>query len=421
MLYERYENAFSSRQLTGASKGGRMRFLDDRINFQMKNNKITFILFLSLLSVGGFSRADQISSPLVFDEYFSPHVGASFARSLKGMYSKALPYDSERQSHRLLRLLVELPVIDLNLAVINHEVFGHGFRLREFNAKNIRYKIKFLSGSAGSDTAFAINKRIGVTIGGIEASDVMAKQIRRDWQTSGSIALHEAPMYFAGSIDQLNYIYLTKDSTGHDINHYVSEINTLYGKNILTKRKLKQWASLGFLDPFLWYSMISMGEYVQSNQQSYAFPMLSLSQELKYLPGLRMVLTPHGPEAQFNNYFKYKDAVPFELSVNYGVLSERRSWSIALESSRLLTLEKTFDVGARFMVWKQPKIFDTDVNLITAAVKNKAGGLLTLLGQYRVTKHAAVLMEAGYKTAGFAQAEKFKGSPIFRAGFRWHA
>ncbi|CEO17771.1 hypothetical protein RMONA_07095 [Rickettsia monacensis] len=65
--------------------------------------------------------------------------------------------------------------------------------------------------------------------------------------------------YLWTRLDQASYIFSTKfdgkeDKSGKDINEYVKAINSIYGKNYITKNKIRSYAYLDLFDPFLVYS-----------------------------------------------------------------------------------------------------------------------------------------------------------------------
>lgn len=70
-----------------------------------------------------------------------------------------------------------------------------------------------------------------------------------------------------------------KDKDGNDINAYVKAINSIYGKNYITKNKIRSYAYLDLFDPFLVYSGYSFVMNTNLND----IPMIELGPVKYYL------------------------------------------------------------------------------------------------------------------------------------------
>ncbi|WP_044282799.1 hypothetical protein [Candidatus Amoebophilus asiaticus] len=71
--------------------------------------------------------------------------------------------------------------IGSRLSTVNHEIFGHGFRVRSLGGSVDGYKFSFGGDGATSFTIRysknEIDKIVLINIGGIEANKVLAKEI----------------------------------------------------------------------------------------------------------------------------------------------------------------------------------------------------------------------------------------------------
>ncbi|CAK6518970.1 MAG: hypothetical protein IRF12RH_08015 [Rickettsia helvetica] len=189
----------------------------------------------------------------------------------------------------------------------NHEIGGpNGARAREFDLKVIKYEVDPFEGTtyfkAKDFNSLQVYKQIAIDTGGIQASHLLSENIKDRYMVSNKINPTYGIGYLWTRLDQAGYIFSTKfndkDKSGNDINAYVTAINSIYGKNYITKNKIRSYAYLDLFNPFLFYS----GYPFIMNTNLNNIPMFELG-EIKYLPATRAILAPYGLERGLVNHF----------------------------------------------------------------------------------------------------------------------
>ncbi|MFA5250420.1 MAG: hypothetical protein WC371_03315, partial [Parachlamydiales bacterium] len=196
-------------------------------------------------------------------------------------------------------------IINSTTHVAQHEIFGHGYRLRDFGKNyfdNIGYRIKVYSGY----TSFNIKKThpfqlSAIDQAGVEGSAILAKNIKMSWMKNNRLNPFETSLYLATFNDIYEYILSTKlyaqedelsplDHSGHDIHDYCVDLNLTYLSSPIKASHLRHQAWINALDPFSYLSLSSFFYYLFWGREMplYMIPVC----QLKYLPGLRYSLTP---------------------------------------------------------------------------------------------------------------------------------
>ncbi len=362
------------------------------------------------------------------DQYYSPMVGGDLMITTMRGYQALdnfIPTSAgDRSGPLILGRLAKLVVIEGTVVglqmVTQHEVFGHGFRAREFHVPT-HYHITPWSGAtylnAFKYNQLSLSEQAALETGGLEATTLLAKQLRNRWIKSDTIDSREAQLYFESNLDQTLYILNTrlyKDGrvagNGHDVVAYINTVNEWYQRPVLTACRLRKQVLLDFLDPYLFYSLYSMGNYIIDGEQSFEYPMINIG-EYRYLPAARMVLAPYGPEYQLNNFIKGPEHT-IQAAIRYGNTGGRISSGLTLETTRLISSD-LLTIDGRADVWNQPKLFRANAGLSRAAF----GGALSLIARYKIASCVEIMGQAGYKTSGYIPGEVLKHSPILRIGF----
>jgi len=379
-------------------------------------------------SIASTSEPEKVVEPFgpIIDRHASPYVGANAVitgfRGYQWLDDTFIPSSVGDTSSPLMLgrfakvLFLDLPIANTGM-IVQHEIFGHGFRARELGVKVQKYKIRPFSGTtylnATQYNNLSFSEQAAISTGGMEASTILANQVRTRWIDSEAIDSREAALYLLTNTDQTFYVLENshRDNTfanGHDVVEYVKKVNDWYQRPVTSSHQLKKRAWLDFFDPFLFYSAYSMGMYVTDGVQQWEYPMLAIG-EYRYLPAARMVLAPYGAEYQLNNFIKG----PYTIFANlrYGNTGGRQSSGIGVE---VVDFFKTdlLKLGAKVDLWNQPKLFTTNASLNST----KFGAAASVLARYRVLEKLDVVGQAGYKTSGYVQGEILKHSPILRVG-----
>jgi hypothetical protein len=363
---------------------------------------------------------------LIFDKTFSPVVGADLMlftlRGYQALDDCLIPNTVGDTSFlmgvgRFGKFLIERTLFS-TLMVTQHEVFGHGARAREFHLPITKYVIRPFSG-ATYYTLYDFNKlnlhqKITFSAGGMEANTILSKRIRDRWLGSNRIDEREASLYLSSSMDQTFYILGTKGIThfseGHDVDAYISLVNTWYGKPSLTHSKLRHKVLINFLDPFFYYSWYSLGNYIYDGSQALCdFPMIPLG-NYRYLPGARLALAPYGPEYQFLNFIKTPEHL-IQATLRYGNTSGQVSTGATVDITRIWTSD-LLNLDLNLSVWNQPKLFTQHAE----PKHTRLGFATSIIARYQVVEKLDLMGQLGYKTTGFLEGETLKRGIIARIG-----
>ena len=363
---------------------------------------------------------------IIFDRTSSEWVGASVFISLMRGYQALddalLPSsEGDHSAYTVLGRFGKLVLEDVLFstgAVAQHEIFGHGARAREFKLPVKRYQVLPYSGYTLFSSKYnqlTLNEKIALDAAGMEGTGILARRIRDYWLASKFMDPREAHLYLLTALDQPLYALSThKEPNGlrssNDISSYVAQINQWYGHHVLSVRQLRQLALFDFLDPYLYYSIYSMGLYVFDGAKCWKYPMIPIG-DYQYLPGFRVALAPYGPEVQFVNYIRSLENT-LQARFRYGHTDQRRSWGIGLEATRLWSSD-LINIDGKLEIWNQPRLFKATAG--EATTKLGAGLWGTL--RWCVFSRVELLGQVGYKSSGYVPAEPLKSGPIFRAGF----
>lgn len=388
----------------------------------MHINKKLLALVLFFATSTSMARYDQ----LIVDQYFSPYSGTSVNLSLFHTYEFLddyyLPSSAGKATFlwgvgRCGKLVIE-DWISQFLMVLQHEFFGHGYRLREFHFSHISYYVNIGHGATGFSEAefdaLPLTKQAAVSAAGMEANAVLSQQIRQNWITQHHIDHRDAMLYFITSLDQADYIWVTSDEStkqSNDVNSYVAEVNAWYNNTSLTKRKLRTYAFWDLLDPSLYMGLYSIGKYIYNGAPGIPMYMFNIK-DYKYMFAARLLMAPYGAEFQWRNYVMTAKQQLWQINLRYGNNSHIQSYGLDILTSPIWRY-KQWDFGNKLYLWRQPKFLTQN---IAAGVHNGLGFAEFVSAEYRVNHWFGLLGELGYKTAGYIQGIPLGNSWVWRVG-----
>ncbi len=329
------------------------------------------------------------------------------------------------------------------LAVVaQHEVFGHGYRIRDIGRS--RAKVKGYSfdtpppyGSGGAATSYDISDSLTTTeetsiaMAGVESTAILAIQTKFKWLESNRIDPRQSVLYLLAQHDLNLYIGSLKiageDEDGHDIKMYIKSLNYTYTDNFISGARLRSlsWINLG--DPFTFYAIYSWFHYVSSGKET-RLPMIPIF-SWGYLPNIRLELTPFGPEFLLEN-FLLKGNKPIYFYIKGGRHSKNRYWGAGFYVPKMWELGR-WGIGFRFDAFRQPTLLLKAASVpfpeIDFAVKpDKENPLYPYSEQHTMIFGWGASMifsfggksgfeaEIGYKSRGFIPGEALRSSPIAR-------
>ena len=308
---------------------------------------------------------------------------------------------------------------------IQHEKFGHGIRIMEFDGTikkiNITLPPPFQSDlpyiSSRYDKETTLQQNAMITAGGSEANAILADVLRKNILLDDELDYHNALLYLYANNDLSGYAAIAANISGSDITSYVDNINAFYPENNLKVKKLRLYGLLSIvLDPLNYYSFNSLfNGYIWQGKSKSKIHFIKLNDNTKYLPKLKFGLTPYGPELAIQNYFKNNQKL-YSLSIGFSDGTFEKSWRIVAETWNI-QLKNKFFFNISSQIWNQPKI-EFYTNDILESSEN-FGALLVATTNYDFLSKdnkIGLNLQMGYKSKGFAFGEALNRGLILRVG-----
>lgn len=396
----------------------------------LRNNIPKILTGLILIFTTSICTASK--DQLIVDQYWSPFAGTALNLSIFHTYTflddQYLPSSEGKVTvfwalGRIGKLFID-DVISEYLMVFQHEVFGHGYRFREFDFKSIGYYVGYKHGytdpahtsyNTNLSSTLAEPKKAAISAAGMEANAVFSQQIRENWIFENKIDRREAWLYLITSLDQSEYIMITDDdetSLGNDVYAYVNEVNAWYQNAHLSPHKLHRYALWDLLDPSLYFGLYTVGDYLLKGTPHLPMPMVHVK-GYDYIFSSRLLLSPFGPEFQIQNYVVTPKHKLLQINVRYGNNSQIQSYGLDF-FMRPIWRYKEWKFSNKLYLWSQPKFLKQS---LAAGVKTGLGIADFVAAEYKFYKCFAAYGEFGYKTAGYIQGVPLSNSWVWRIGF----
>ncbi|HNA61576.1 MAG TPA: hypothetical protein PKW79_00665 [Rhabdochlamydiaceae bacterium] len=382
---------------------------------------------------------------LICDSHLSPYAGAENLLAAHTILEESkidqftmLYRFSPRPTAKVARageLIFLWAPINYYAAVAQHEVFGHGYRVRNLEGlgacvTNYKFGVPPPYGHGGGVTQFrwypsktnAFDK-IAITFGGVEASGIFANRIRLQWLKKSQVSPRQSLLYLLSEHDLTRYTLMTKYGDKGDIDVYIQEMNAVYNHGNLSLASLKKEVLVNFLDPFTYYSLFACYKFIINGNEG-PLPMLSFG-NYRYLPGFRLGLTPFGTEYYAEN-FLLKDNKPIYFYLRGGQFADLTYFGAGIQYPHLWDVA-SFSLGFRIDLWNQPDFSFTDPQLNWRAVTSRGGFVATnensrlglscsILAERKLWDSGAFFLQCGFKSEGFVPGEELGASPILRVG-----
>lgn len=424
--------------------------------------KKVFSLIFVFISLALISE-ERANYDLLVDKEFSPLMGGedliSIHKTLQSLEDWLIPQRSlpPETGFKKLSRWVELAFfwdpLNLIMTTVQHEVFGHGYRIRTLpksHAKVEGYSIHlpydyFGKGVAGETKLKLGNKAtlsdlITIDIAGIEAEEILAKRLKLKWLVTNRLDAREASLYLYTQQGLLLYaisspkneLKLTlMDNTDdesffdNDLHSYVRSLNTAYPSDRISFKKVKHQSYFNLIDPFTLYAICSPWYYIFTGKQ-FRFPMIPLGGEVFYLPGYRVSLAPYGLEKNIDHFFKIKER-PLYLYTKWGQHAGNHYWGGGIDYDQCFSWLGG-RLGFRIDVWKQPRFYEP-IQLTGLLQKNIAknfpelskkryGGSASLIARWSLGEKSPMTLytEMGYKSKGYLPGYPVNNGNIIRLG-----
>jgi hypothetical protein len=404
-----------------------------------------------------FTLMAPVVSKAMWDLHMSPYAGGEDllfgARVLEKLETYMLgksPIAYEKSAYARFWRLSDLVSIWLPLnylaMVVQHEVFGHGYRIRDLSSRGLAevgsysFQAPPPYGPGGAATYFSVSddfttsEASAVSSGGVEGTAILALLTKLKWLSCRRIDPRQAVLYLLSEQDLTLYISTLKSKdaktlAGHDINSYLETLNATYTEHFLSRGRLRSLSWINFADPFTFYSIYAWFRYISSGKET-KIPMIASF----YLPGLRLGLTPFGPEVFFENFF-LQSKIPLYAYLKGGRHAGNTYLAAGVYAPLLWTVER-WSFGLRGDIWRQPKLllqpasvpfeeidFHKKPNPKDPLYSNqeqhemRIGASGSLITTFQGSDRIGYEAELGYKAQGFLPGYSLFAYPTVRLSF----
>ena len=308
---------------------------------------------------------------------------------------------------------------------MNHERFGHGYRMIEGGGaiNEIVYNMpppftnQFSYISLDYPLNFTPQQNLMINLGGSETNLVFSDILRKNVLLDGKFSYNYSITYLYASNDAPGYTAFISNPASDHI-RYREGLNNFYGGNSpLTLKKMRIYSFLSlFTDPINFYALKSIFfDYLVKGNGSADIKMIGLSERFKYLPRFRFENTPFGPELVYQNYFKL-DSKLIQLNFSHSDGSFNSSWRIDTKMWNIQLGNKlSFNISGE--LWNQPLIdfYVDDVLHQSQYLGSKF--ILTTNYDIITSNHLLGLtLQMGYKTRGYSLGEQLDRGLVLRSG-----
>ena len=398
----------------------------------MKKTKLIITIFLLLTTILGKaqSRYNVIYEKQLGQNFAGENINAGF-HLLDYADSLFIPKKIIKTENnfakvinpvfRFSKLFLSNYLITDYAMTMNHERFGHGYRMLEAGGSidKIVYNMpppfnnEFSYIYLDYPSDFTNQQELLMLLGGSEtnlvSSDIMRKNILLDERFNYNFGL----AYLYGSNDMPGYTAFVSNPFGDPI-RYIQAINYEYGP-VLTRDKMRTYSFIAILtDPLNFYAFKSVFyDYIIKGRHSSRIGMIKLSNKLKYLPRFRFEYTPYGPELVYQNYFKLNSKLML-FSFSHSDPDLPKSWRV-LANIWNIKLSNQISLNLSGQIWDQPNIkFYQNDKLITS---EGFGGQFISTVNYDINKNLyGFTLQLGYKSTGYAIGEQLNKGLIIRGG-----
>ncbi|MBI5272375.1 MAG: hypothetical protein HY861_00130 [Chlamydiia bacterium] len=344
--------------------------------------------------------------------------------------------------HRLRNFLFWLP-INLSIHVTQHEVFGHGYRLRDLGedyAKIRGYGIYVIAGVTKFQPTSRItpSQMLTINIAGLEADAILANRIKYKWLRHDQIDPRQMSLQYFSAISLTGYALSVHHTSrvaptdGNDISGYLFLVNSLYPNGYVSYRSVRNLSFINALDPFVFLFLFQSTDY-QSYGKPIPIPMFKIG-SVKYLPSPRVVLTPFGIQGFWENYFLKGSSATYAY-LKWGKNGPNTYYGLGVENQRIFSWPYA-TVGARVDLWHQPCVLFHGGVMSTEELwelpegqaiprlypeevlrEKQFGFLASVIGTAgKPDWQAQFFYELGYKTKGYLAGEALRQAPVARIG-----
>lgn len=399
------------------------------------------LLGVALLASTSPAKGQTSRHALVIDPYLSARAGAenlvtvqrgTYAVTDRYLKAQFFPEDTIflkglGTAYRAGKIILVDNLLATVAAVTQHEIFGHGARLREFGIEVSAYRIglPWPYGRGGGYTRFpqahqlSVMERATAVLGGVSATALMAENVRERAFLRGRTHYRESILYVKAAWNLPLYGEATSgtDESG-DIAIFRRQMNKLADAVGASRVKLgnlkRRIRVVSLLDPYQWIALYGiLGRYGLIGDASFETPHFSIG-GVDFLPSVRLSLAPYGTEVLVSNLLRFGGRL-LDVYGRGGTGPLGPSWGAGATLRQPLrrwpaTLE------ARLDLWRQPDLA-LGQEAITRTQHVGANARVHLYRQL-FSDPAPLYLRGGvgFKTEGFLPGAPLGAGPHFSFG-----
>lgn len=386
------------------------------------NLKFKFILSLACSGFAG---------EICYDLNMSPYAGANnllFVTEIAELYQPFSECTSwTTRIARLSELILFYLPVNYFASIVQHEVFGHGYRIRNIHhgivtvaGYNFSFPPPYGPGDASTHFYLDPNKITTtdltcISIAGFEAQSILANVTKCKWLEEGSIDARETILYLVSQFGINLYASGDNEDFGHDLVGYLYPLNMTYTDAFLTEDRIRALSWMNLIDPFAYFSAFSWFCYLTSGTKT-SIPMISIG-DFGYLFGARLGLTPFGPEYYLDQYLLQENR-PIYFYLKAGVHAKNSYLGAGAYVPHFFQ-KNNWTLGFRLDVWRQPKLLLFGMPPYSSGKQHHMhfGIAPSVICAYQKNRFLGLKAEIGYKTPGYLPGYSLYAQPTLRLSY----
>ena len=398
-----------------------------------------------------FGSVDALAqtTPVLVDRHITVGAGATIAvgagdlvATLEAQVVPVRLFEEQGAPKRMANIgyrVAKLLLFDLPqeswLMVANHEVFGHGGRVRERFDGYLQVHLDAPEpyGDGGGvtfyqpDDGVTLHELQAVSIGGMEANAVGASLLSTRAFVERRLPPRAALRYLLFELDGFEYIQNTSDSpeaAGHDVSDFLVRYNLageLVGAEPLSASQVRKESWVSLANPMVASAIYAIGRYLVTGEEDGRVFTLPIG-PVEMMPGLRYRFTPFGTEWVVVTDVAYGQRTG-QVSVRVGRAPLTQPWGIHGRVSAFTVKSWAVELGTG--VWRQPPLAldpASDFGLSLVGEPLEWGGEVRgrverpLFRVWGNPVPVSLVIDAAVKSSGFVPGDPLEGGLVFRVG-----
>jgi hypothetical protein len=345
------------------------------------------------------------------DQYYSPFMG----NEIIGNFNNLVTWFEGNNKGYSKKYYAAETIIETSSALVSaitqHEIFGHGYRLRELGYTPSGYEIRLLSGVTYYNGWFSNRiECINFSLGGHEANKIAAEETSSKFLVNEGLTNFDEKYYLFNKLSLFQEYLLILNYNNWDFTvrtdtaKYLGNLNNILDENHQIELRKFVLTFLDLADPLVFAPIYTL--FTGKD-----LPFLEFG-PVKYLPSFGTLMTPYGLEAKLDNYFKVND-FPFIVSLRGGSNGGNNSMGAKFEAPYIY-INKNANMNAAISLWRQPEINEDKFPYPPQNI----GGSIKVGGLYYLTDKFGVKGTINLKSSGYEPGESLRATARFNAGIK---